>query len=618
MNKISKSLSFFAFIIITGIIFSGCIGYRLWMNSITIRTDGNISSVIAGGTLVLKVTGQSVIWSVSSTSDGSGSVDPGTFITQNGVLTASINETALILYVIAVSATSDQSDVKPIRVVSVSGVSVEPINQFVAIGRTIQFRATVSGNNNPDNAVKWKVSSNTSGTGAVTAGTSINATGVLIVAANESLTVLYIFAYSVIDPVKYGVIPVSVVRPTVTAVTVSPANQTITAGNTMQFNAAVSGTFNPSAAVSWRVSSNSSGTGAVTPGTNINTNGLLTVAANESLTALYIIATSNADSTKSGAAVVSVLVSSVISVTVSPASQTIQAGAMIQFYAAVTGVNNPSTAVTWRVSSNAAGTGAVTAGTSIDSNGLLTIAANETIQTLFIFAVSALDPSKSGSVYLSVIPAPIVTPTPVPPTPSPPPPTPTPAPSTPAPSTPTPAPTRPTPTPRPNPTPTRPTPTPPVETPPAETPAPTRPSPTPRPTPTPTRPRPTPTPPAETPPPVDTTPPVSTTPTVTSVTVSPPAISTQTNRTVQLSAAVSGTNNPGTSVTWSVSSNSSGTGEVAPRTTVSANGLLNVAPNEWSPTLYVFATSTVDPTKRGVAVVTVTNANPNQGSNQGR
>ena len=70
------------------------------MNSITIRTDGNISSVIAGGTLVLKVTGQSVIWSVSSTSDGSGSVDPCTFITQNGVLTASINETALILYVI--------------------------------------------------------------------------------------------------------------------------------------------------------------------------------------------------------------------------------------------------------------------------------------------------------------------------------------------------------------------------------------------------------------------------------------------------------------------------------------------------------------------------------------
>jgi hypothetical protein len=73
-----------------------------------------------------------------------------------------------------------------------------------------------------------------------------------------------------------------------------------------------------------------------------------------------------------------------------------------------------------------------------------------------------------------------------------------------------------------------------------------------------------------------------------------------------------------TAVTWRVSSNASGTGAVAPRTTINANGLLTVAPNEWSPTLYVFATSAADPTKTGIATVTVRNNNENQGQNQGR
>jgi hypothetical protein len=87
---------------------------------------------------------------------------------------------------------------------------------------------------------------------------------------------------------------------------------------------------------------------------------------------------------------------------------------------------------------------------------------------------------------------------------------------------------------------------------------------------------------------------------------------------VQFRATVTGTNNPGNTVTWRVSSDAAGTGEIAPRTTISANGLLTVAPNEWSTTLYVIATSTVDTSKSGIAVVTISNNNNNQGSNQGR
>jgi len=632
VKKLGRNLSFFIFFIMTGIIFSGCAGFRLWVNTVTIRNDRGLSSVIAGGTLVFRATGKGIVWEVSSSSDGSGPVQPGTDISQGGVLTVSINEIAAIIYVIARSTETDQFDVKPIRIVTVTEISIDPADQYVVAGRTFQFRAAVSGTNNPDNAVTWRVSANAAGTAAVTAGTGINSGGLLTVAANESLTTLYIMAYSVVDSTKYGAIPVSVVRPTVTSVTVSPVNQSIAAGRTLQFRAAVTGAYNPGNTVTWRVSSNSTGTGAVTPGTSINANGTLTVAPNESLTTLYIIAVSTVDSTKSGITTVSVLVPVVTGVTVSPSNQTMQAGGMVQFHAAVTGANNPVTSVTWRVSSNAAGTGAVTPGTSINSSGVLTIASNETASSLFIFALSTFDPAKSGSVYLSVTPAPVsAAPAPVPAPTQTPTPVPTPTP------TPTPAPTpttRPTPAPTPAPTPTtrpRPTPAPPAATtPPATTTPPASTTPpdttppaatTPPATTTPpstTTPPATTTPPTTTTPPAATTPPASTAPTVTSIVISPSSYSTKTNSQVQFRATVTGTNNPNTGVTWSVSSNPSGTGGVAPRTTVNSSGLLNVAPNEWSPTLYVIAASTADPSMKSSAVVTVTNANPNQGSNQGR
>jgi len=83
------------------------------------------------------------------------------------------------------------------------------------------------------------------------------------------------------------------------------------------------------------------------------------------------------------------------------------------------------------------------------------------------------------------------------------------------------------------------------------------------------------------------------------------------------SAAVTGTNSPSQSVIWKVGSNPDGSGAVAARTAISAGGSLFVAPNEWNPTLYIFAISTADTSKIASVTVRVTNANPNQGSNQG-
>ena len=90
-----------------------------------------------------------------------------------------------------------------------------------------------------------------------------------------------------------------------------------------------------------------------------------------------------------------------------------------------------------------------------------------------------------------------------------------------------------------------------------------------------------------------------------------------TNSTVQFNATVTGNTNTNNGVSWKVSSNSAGTGAVANSTNINSGGLLTVAPNEWSPNLYVFATSAADVTKSGLAIVTITNNSTNQGPNQG-
>jgi hypothetical protein len=93
-------------------------------------------------------------------------------------------------------------------------------------------------------------------------------------------------------------------------------------------------------------------------------------------------------------------------------------------------------------------------------------------------------------------------------------------------------------------------------------------------------------------------------PAVSSVTVSPAAAAVGKGRTLTFSAAVSGTNNPPQTVTWSV------TGGTAAGTVISGMGVLSVAADESARTLTVTAASTVDPGKSGAASVTVSSDAP--------
>ena len=83
-------------------------------------------------------------------------------------------------------------------------------------------------------------------------------------------------------------------------------------------------------------------------------------------------------------------------VTVTPATATVQQGNTRQFSASVTGTGDFSQAVTWTVE------GAVSAGTTISTTGLLTVGADETATTLTVRATSNGDNTKSGTAAVTV------------------------------------------------------------------------------------------------------------------------------------------------------------------------------------------------------------------------
>ena len=178
---------------------------------------------------------------------------------------------------------------------AITSVTVSPPAATVEAGKTVQFNATVNGTGEFSQEVTWSVS------GGVSAGTSISADGLLTVAADETATSLTVTATASGDSSIYGTATVTVTPPeSVTGVSISPADATVEAGQTVQFSATVSGTGEFSQEVTWSVS------GGVSAGTSISADGLLTVAADETATSLTVTATASGDSSIYGTATVTV------------------------------------------------------------------------------------------------------------------------------------------------------------------------------------------------------------------------------------------------------------------------------------------------------------------------
>ena len=180
----------------------------------------------------------------------------------------------------------------------------------------------------------------------------------------------------------------------VLSVSVTPATVNVEKGKAFKFTAEVNGTGNFDGRVQWVL------TGANSAGTSIDEEGLLTVAADETATTLTVTAVSVGDSEKQASSAVTVLTGEsgeVLSVSVTPATVNVEKGKTFKFTAEVNGTGNFDGRVQWVL------TGANSAGTSIDEEGLLTVAADETATTLTVTAVSVGDSEKQASSAVTVL-----------------------------------------------------------------------------------------------------------------------------------------------------------------------------------------------------------------------
>jgi RHS repeat-associated protein len=166
-------------------------------------------------------------------------------------------------------------------------------------------------------------------------------------------------------------------------VSVSPATSSLNAGQTQQFTATVN---DANTAVTWSISPTGAG--------SINSTGLYTAPATvTSPQTVTVTATSQADTSKSGSATVTLYPP--VTVGVSPAAATLYGGQTQQLTATVTNTGN--TAVIWSVSP--AGTGTVSA------SGLYTAPASiSSVTTVTVTATSVANTTKSASATITLEP----------------------------------------------------------------------------------------------------------------------------------------------------------------------------------------------------------------------
>ncbi len=135
-------------------------------------------------------------------------------------------------------------------------VALNPTSASVLVGATRQFSASVGGTSNT--AVAWSVNNITGGDANV--GT-ISTSGLYTAPAAVPASAVTVRATSAANPAVTGQATVTVQPPPPPVVTVTPTTASVTAGQTQQFNASVTGTANT--AVTWSVNTVTGGNASV-------------------------------------------------------------------------------------------------------------------------------------------------------------------------------------------------------------------------------------------------------------------------------------------------------------------------------------------------------------------
>lgn len=177
-------------------------------------------------------------------------------------------------------------------------------------------------------------------------------------------------------------------------VSISPASASVQPGKQVQFTATVKNTTNT--AVTWQVNGTTGGTSG--NGT-ITTGGLYTAPLTAPPGPITVKAVSQADMTASASAMVTIVLP-VGSISISPGSATVLAGATQQFTATVSGA---STGVVWQVNGTTGGSAALGI---VSTSGLYTAPATPPSgEKVTITAVSQSNASESGTATVTVAPS---------------------------------------------------------------------------------------------------------------------------------------------------------------------------------------------------------------------
>lgn len=258
---------------------------------------------------------------------------------------------------------------------------------IVYAGSELQCTALVTGTGDFNPAVTWSLSHSSSAEYYPT----ISETGLLSVLPGVPEQRIFITATSVADPSIYATVPVYIMPPAVSSVTITPSSATAAPGQNIQFSATVSGSNVEDSAVTWAVG------GASSASTRITRDGLLLIGSDEVSPVIAVRATSDQDGSVYGTALVTINIpAAVTGVTITPDDIVLNRGDVQHFTATVSGTGSYDNSVTWQITS------VYSAGTSISNTGLLTIGEEQKYDYIIIKATSTADPSMSATAYVFV------------------------------------------------------------------------------------------------------------------------------------------------------------------------------------------------------------------------
>src|SRR5581483_4838394 len=333
MKIFRRGLTFFLFALSLSLL--SCGGetpLSITPDQVTLPTGGS-QTFKAGGVDLSKV---AVTWRVQEGAAG------GT-ITSGGVYTA---PAFAGVYHVTVSrpGSGANSATATVTVTGGAAVSIDPAAADLTVGGSQTFTATVTGSS--DTAVAWSIQEGT-------AGGSVTADGTYTAPATPGT--YHLIAASHADPTKSASATITVTSGAVVSVAISPAVIGLITGESHDFDATVSGSSNT--AVTWSVEEAGGGT--------VDGNGIYT--APMTAGTYHLIATSQADPSKSASATITVTVT-LVSISVTPGNPTVKVGATRQFTALGAFSDGNSSDLTASVTWNSSNTAAAT----IDSSGLAT------------------------------------------------------------------------------------------------------------------------------------------------------------------------------------------------------------------------------------------------------